>query len=461
MRVIKFGGSSLADAPAVDQAVSVIQNTYRDDPSLCVVVSAAGGVTDEIIATARLASGKRIEYKDHLSKLRKRQMSMVSTIARGDRDVSDLVQELCLEFSSICDGVYALGELSAKVLDRLMSFGELCSAHLIAAACRQKGLDARFEDTRDLIVTDEHFGRARVDFGATNERMRRLDFMDAPIRIMPGFVARSANGRITTLGRNGSDYTAAIIGAALDAGVVEIWTDVDGVMTANPEYVANASPIEQMSYVEAMELSHFGAHVLHSPTIQPVKEKHIPLRVCNTFHPEFKGTLVGEQGEANRIITGISIIDDVSFIRVEGSGMVGVFGVAGRLFSAMAVHEVNLMMISQGSSEHSICFAIQSSDVQRAVLAIEKEFEPEMKAHMVDAPVVEKDMCVLAVVGENMRRQPGISGMVFGSLGSAGVNVVSIAQGSSERNISMVIYKADAVPAMNAIHEVFFTPNPD
>ena len=456
MRVIKFGGSSLKNPERIGQSINIIKQKLTEDSQLCVVVSAMGGVTDELIAIARTAARQDIHYKDRLAAIRKRHAAVLNHVAHGDRDTSDIIQEQCLELSGICDGIYALGELSPKVLDRVMSFGEVCNAYMIAAACRQQDLDAVFMDSRDLIVTDERFGMARVNFEKTDVALKAVSFENDEIRILPGFIARSVNGRVTTLGRNGSDYSAAILGAGLNASAVEIWTDVDGVMTANPAYVKNASAIETMSYVEAMELSHFGAHVLHSPTLQPVMEKRIPLRVCNTFNPGFGGTFVGDMSGHNRVITGISSVDDVSFIRVQGSGMVGVFGVAGRLFTALATAQVNLIMISQGSSEHSICFAVQSADDARAIAAIEAEFDAEISGHMVESPVVEQKMCVLAVVGENMRRQPGIAGKVFGALGDNGINVVSIAQGSSELNISMVIRQQDAAAALNVIHNVFF-----
>ncbi|MBN2715131.1 MAG: aspartate kinase [Deltaproteobacteria bacterium] len=456
MKVIKFGGSSLKDAETIDRAIRIIQQKANEGPELCVVVSAMGGITDELIDIANTAAHQDIGYRDRLTAVRKRHATTLNAIAHGDRDTADIIQELCLELHGICDGIYALGELSQKVLDRVMSFGEVCNAHMIAAACRQQGVDAVFTDSRELIFTDEHYGRARVDFEHTAAALQALDPGISAIRVLPGFVARSVSGRVTTLGRNGSDYSAAIIGAARGADMVEIWTDVDGVMTANPKHVTSASPITKMSYIEAMEMSHFGAHVLHSPTIQPVMEKGIPLKVCNTFNPSFAGTLIVQAGEHNRVITGISTVDNVSFISVQGSGMVGVHGVAGRLFTALAQAEVNLIMISQGSSEHSICFAVQSSDDAKAITAIRQAFETEIEAHMMESPVAEQEMCVLAVVGENMRHQPGIAGKVFGALGANGINVVAIAQGSSELNISMVIRQQDASAALNVIHAAFF-----
>lgn len=456
MKVIKFGGSSIANAENIDNVVKIISRKLLEDSSICVVVSAMGGVTDEIIGIAQLAAQKDISYKTRLKQLKKRHMGTLGAVAKNDRQTVEFIQEQCIEFHSICDGVYALGELSPKVLDRLMSFGEVCSAAMMTAACQHKELNAQFVDSRDLIVTDEHFGRARVDFDKTNEAFGRLDISLSSVTIFPGFVARAHSGKITTLGRNGSDYSATIFGALLCAEQVEIWTDVDGVMTANPKYVSTATSIAQMSYVEAMELSYFGAHVLHAPTIQPVMEKGIFLRVCNTFHPEFPGTVIGPKGASNQTIAGISSIDDVSFVRVQGSGMVGVYGVAGRLFSALAAKEVNLIMISQGSSEHSICFALQSGQEKKAVDCIMSEFKQEMAGHMVDEPIVEKDMVALAVVGENMRLRPGIAGRVFGALGESSINVVAIAQGSSELNISMIIKKESAQTALNAIHSAFF-----
>ncbi len=456
MKVMKFGGSSVADVASIARVVDIVRDNVSRE-GLCVVVSAMKGVTDEIIDLAKAACLKDEAYKERLHNLKKRHLSVFEAVCEDPAEYRDFVENQCGEIHSVCDGVYALGELSPKVLDRLMAFGELCSARILTLACRGAGLAARFEDSRDYIVTDNRFGRARVDFARTDAALNELNFSGAPVLVFPGLIARCTDGRVTTLGRDGSDYTAAIIGAAIGAEAVEIWTNVNGVMTANPEHVADARSIPQMSYEEAMELSHFGARVIHPPTMHPLTARNIPIIVRNTFNPSFVGTRIGsETAGRGGILTGISAIPRVSFLRLEGPGMVGVRGVAGRLFSALAAEDVNLIMISQGSSEHSICFAVVPDDEDKSVDVISREFAVEMSHQIVLPPAVERNKCAIAVVGDNMRSRPGIAGRLFSCLGDADVNILAIAQGSSERNISMVIDAADETRALVAIHSAFF-----
>ncbi len=473
-KVMKFGGSSLADAGAIARAVEITVSASKNN-ELIVVVSALKGVTDELISIANSASQKDTVYKEKLDNLKKRHTGVITDLASAinskqingkslyDHDNSAIRQETLdfidkefLEIADIFTGVSALGELSLKVLDRVMSFGEICNAVIFVFAARTAGIDAKFKDSRDFIVTDNNFGKARVNFEKTDENLAALK--QKSVLVFPGFVAKNEQGQATTLGRDGSDYTAAILGAGTDSSVVELWTDVDGVLTANPAYVKNARSILQMTYEEAMELSHFGARVIHSPTMRPVTLKNIPLKVKNTFNPKFRGTLIGSGPiEKDELVTGISTISNVSFISVEGGGMVGVRGVAGRLFTTLAESGVNLIMISQGSSEHSICFALSPHEEYDAVLSINREFEYEIARGIIDNPIVESSMCVLAIVGENMRRKPGIAGRLFMALGDAEISVKAIAQGASERNISIVIKSSDESLALNAIHSAFFS----
>jgi aspartokinase/homoserine dehydrogenase 1 len=318
-------------------------------------------------------------------------------------------------------------------------------------------IDARHCDARDFIVTDETFGGAIVDFGLTKENVKRLCTEPVRLRISPGFIARSNAGRATTLGRDGSDYTASIIGALTNASVVELWTDVNGVMTANPGVVENAISIDAMTYEEAMELSHFGARVIHPPTMHPVMKSKIPLVVRNTYNPDFDGTVISDKPSASdRTITGITTISPISLMTISGGGMIGVKGLAGRLFTTLGQNEINLILITQASSEHSICFAIAAGQGARAKDAIEKEFAAEIANHVLNPPSFEKDLCILAIVGEKMRQKPGIAGGLFSALGENNINVAAIAQGSSERNISIVIHNTDQHKAKNKIHSEFF-----
>ncbi|MBN2804898.1 MAG: aspartate kinase, partial [Deltaproteobacteria bacterium] len=423
MKIMKFGGSSVADKNAIMKSVNIIQDAAEKE-SVLVVVSALKGVTDIIIDAANVASNKDDNYKKILNDLKLRHLNVIDEIA-GDIDLSgeciEFINSECEELFSICDGIYALGELSNKVLDRIMSFGELCSSKIFILAALREGLNARRIDSRDYFVTDDQFGKANVDFNDTEKKLSKLKIEMGEVLVFPGFIARSKSGFGTTLGRDGSDYTAAILGAALKSDVVELWTDVDGVLTANPLMVKDAESILEMTYEEAMELSHFGARVIHPPTMLPVTVNNIPLKVLNTFNPKFIGTVIKKEVKSSTfLITGISTISNVSFIRMEGGGMVGEKGIAGRLFSALAKSGVNLIMISQGSSEHSICFAVTSSHEDKAVNTINDEFAREIERSIVDKPSVEKNQCVLAVVGENMRRRPGIAGKLFTALGDAG-----------------------------------------
>ncbi|HEX8658411.1 MAG TPA: bifunctional aspartate kinase/homoserine dehydrogenase I, partial [Hymenobacter sp.] len=371
---------------------------------------------------------------------------------------SAVVQAQFEELRQLCNGIFALGELSTRTLDKLMSYGELLSSRLLASVAATQGLAAVWADARQLIRTNSRFGMAEVD-ASTTERLV-ADFRaqhPAQMWVVPGFIAADAQGVTTTLGRGGSDYTAALLAAALNAEVLEIWTDVSGMMTADPRLVLSARPIARISYQEAMELSHFGAKVLYPPTIQPVMQRGIPLWIKNTFAPADHGTLVEvTPPRTAAVIQGISSIGNLTLLNLEGSGMVGVPGFSMRLFAALARERINVVLITQSSSEHSICVGVNEPDTVPAQAAVDEEFAVEIAAGRIEPLRPERGLAIVALVGENMKDHPGISGKLFGALGQNGVNIRAIAQGASEKNISTVIRAADVRKAINVLHEAFF-----
>lgn len=457
MRVMKFGGSSVATPERIQQVIGIVAE--RAVQPVAVVVSAFGGVTDELIAMGHKASRGEMDYLDTLKNVKERHYTIAEALIPAKR-MESVNAHLEKEFKELTDalqGIALIRELTKRTLDLLMSFGERLSAYIIAAAMQEKVKNAIFVDARGLITTDRHFGSGHVNYDHTypNIHSKLGDGKSTPI--ITGFIASTPTGETTTLGRGGSDFTAAIVGAALKADEIEIWTDVDGVMTADPRKVKQAFPIARMTYKEALEMSHFGAKVIHPPTIAPALQRNIPIRIKNTLNPSSEGTLItSESCDHEHPISGISSIDEVALFRVEGSGIVGVCGVASRLFGALARKEISVILISQGSSEHSICFAIAPQGADFALEVLEEEFALEMQAGLIDEIMVEKEVSIVAVVGENMRKTPGIAGRLFGALGRNGVNIITVAQGSSEFNISMVISKADEIKALNVIHEAFF-----
>ena len=459
MQVLKFGGSSVANAENINKVVSIVgQNLQKDKTVL--VVSAFGGVTDLLLSAARLASQGDESYSEQLSVIEKRHLTAVQELIPVARQSSLLsaVKKQCNEIEDICNGIFLLRELSALTRDRMVSYGELLSSQIIAAKFIAEGIENTWKDTRELIATDLNYGNARVDFEKSNAQITTFfSKNNSSLYVLPGFIASAFNATTTTLGRGGSDYTAAILAAALNADILEIWTDVSGIMTADPGQVSNAKIIAHISYQEAMELSHFGAKVIYPPTIQPVLKRNIPVRVKNTVAPDHDGTLIDNSAAHNgSIIRGINSINNIALLGLEGSGMVGIPGFSKRLFEALAAAKINVIMITQGSSEHSICVAVDEPSAIKAKEFIDQAFAPEIAAGQVDPLVVEKQLSILAVVGDHMKNHPGISGKMFGALGRNGVNVRAIAQGSSERNISAVIYQADVKKAVNVLHEEFF-----
>ncbi|UOQ97858.1 bifunctional aspartate kinase/homoserine dehydrogenase I [Hymenobacter sp. 5317J-9] len=459
MHVLKFGGTSVASAENIRKSLAIVAKAAEQGP-VVMVVSALGGTTDGVIGAGRAAEQANEDFREALQQLEERHVTAAHDLLGADAQHSAIahIQAQFDELKQLCDGIFALGELSNRTLDRLMSYGELLSSQLIATAAQAYGLDVVWADARQLIRTNSRFGMAEVDMGTTEKQVAEFrGNHSANVWVVPGFIAADAHGAATTLGRGGSDYTAALLAAALDAEKLEIWTDVSGMMTADPRLVRGARPIARISYQEAMELSHFGAKVLYPPTIQPVMRRGIPLWIKNTFAPDDYGTLVEvEPPRTPAVVQGISSIGNLTLLNLEGSGMVGIPGFSMRLFAALARERINVVLITQSSSEHSICVGVNAQDAGLAKIAVDEEFAVEIAAGRIEPLRPETDLAIVALVGENMKDHPGISGKLFGALGQNGVNIRAIAQGASEKNISTVIRAADVRKAINVLHEAFF-----
>jgi aspartokinase/homoserine dehydrogenase 1 len=469
MKILKFGGTSVGTPESIRGLIGILQASYRNGDRFAVVFSAFSKVTDALIDMAQRAGKGDGSYLATFEALRMRHFDAVDHLLEPDNRPT-VQAHLTGNFEALGNvlrGIFLLHEVSARSLDFVVSFGERNSAFILSHVMQQAGIPTDFLDTRDVVRTDAQFGNAKVDFEETNRKIRDHFAHHTHIQAATGFIGSTADGITTTLGRGGSDYTAAILGAALDASAIEIWTDVNGVLTADPRRVKKAFTLTSMTYREAMEMSHFGAKVIYPPTIQPALEKAIPLLIRNTFNPSFPGTYIGPESgnpfterdahaDAGSAIKGISSINQICLLTLQGSGLFGVPGVAARLFGALAHAGVNVVIITQGSSESSITFAVSPAQAKQAQKAVEKEFAHELRSHLVEPLKIEANLAVVAIVGENMRYRPGVAGRLFHALGKNGINIVAIAQGSSELNVSVVISETDETKALNAIHEAFF-----
>ena len=457
MKVLKFGGTSVADSKNIHQVLSIVKNTSVTH-RVVVVVSAMGKTTDVLIQGAKMAEQKNKAYKDLLLSLEEHHIKTIQELisVQQQREQISYVKQLFKQLETIYEGCFLLQELSPRTLAKISSFGELLSSFIISVAA-VKEMDAVYKDSRDLIVASNNYLGALVDFESTNKKIQTFfSSHHHRVTIVPGFVARTTEGKTPTLGRGGSDYSAAIYAAALMADELQIWTDVSGMFTANPKVVKQAYEISHISYQEAMELSHFGASVIYPPTIQPILQKEIPILIKNTFQPEDKGTLITKETEQNSAAKGISHIDKIALITLEGIGMVGIPGFSKRLFEALSLHQINIILITQASSELSICIAVTEDETQLARKAINETFAYEIQLKRVKPVEIEKNLSIIALVGDNMKSHQGLSGKMFSALGKNNVNVRAIAQGASEKNISAVISKNDAKKALNTLHERFF-----
>lgn len=458
MKVMKFGGTSVGTPERIQSVLEIVAETIHKEEA-AVVVSAFTGVTDRLIRMGTLAAAGDREYQGLLHEADQRHVAAAGKLipASQRKPILAVVRKNIRELEEVLHGVFLVRELTARTLDFIMSFGERLSGLIIAEAFCARGVEAEFLDAREVLRTDQTFGSARVDFVESYSNIRKHFKAHTALQVVTGFIGSTAQNETTTLGRGGSDYSAALFGAALKASVIEIWTDVDGVLTADPRLIKGAFPIDNMTYEEAMELSHFGAKVIHPPTMQPALKLNIPIRIRNTFNPGASGTLITKKSLDHRHpIKGLSSISSVVLLRLQGSGMVGIPGIASRLFGALARKQISVILITQASSEHSICIAIDPKSAEPAKDAIEEEFSLELQVEQIDPVVIERDRSILAAVGENMRNTPGIAGKLFQALGQDRVNVIAIAQGSSELNVSVVVAQTDEIKGLNAIHRNFF-----
>jgi aspartokinase/homoserine dehydrogenase 1 len=464
LRVLKFGGTSVADPDRVRGVVELVRAEQETAPHVrfVVVVSAFAGVT-ELLGNAARAAESGNSGREVLQQVVDRHRQMMGAVApEAERSaLTGSIDQWTEDVHDVIGGIELVKECTPRMLDRVLSLGERVSSLLLAAAFRSAGCEAEAIPAEDLLVTDDGFGQARVDMDRSATRVRKRLKEACGIPVVPGFIGSTEGDEITTLGRGGSDFTASLVGAMVGAERIEIWTDVDGVMSADPRLVPEAFSLRALSYEELLELSHFGAKVVHAPSVRPAREHRIPLLIRNSLNPDFPGTWVGFEGVPvdDRPVRGISSIGRVALLRLEGGGMVGVPGIAGRLFDALASRGVSVILISQASSEHSICFAVEPQDVPAVRRALDDEFALERRLGVVDDLVVDEDRAVVAAVGEGMRHTPGIAGRLFSILGDMGVNVHAIAQGSSELNISLVVEASDVARALRGLHTSFF-PQP-
>jgi bifunctional aspartokinase / homoserine dehydrogenase 1 len=459
MKILKFGGTSVGSVQSIQTLLNILKEEVKNGEKPVVVLSAMSGVTNLLISMAEGAADGR-DFTESLAELEKRHFDVVKSLlsVQNQNPAFTRLKIYFNQLEELLQGVLTLRELTPKTRDQVLSFGERCSTLMISKIAAQYFPEALNVDASELIKTDSSFGQAKVDMKLTDLLISTFyhEHKDK-VLFVTGFIAANEAGQVTTLGRGGSDYTAAILGAALNAQEIQIWTDVNGMMTADPRMVKKAFSLPELTYTEAMELSYFGAKVIYPPTMIPAFLKKIPIIIKNTFEPDFEGTVIRHDCKPSNLpIKGISSINNISILNLEGSGMVGKSGFSGRLFSLLAREQINIILITQSSSEHSITFAVQPYDADKAKQLIEQEFELELLANKLEPLVIEQNLAIIAIVGENMKQTPGVSGKLFHALGRNGVNVRAIAQGSSEYNISVIISGNDLAKALNAVHDGFF-----
>jgi aspartate kinase len=460
--VMKFGGTSVGSAERIAQAAQLAVDTAAKGHQVVVVTSAMSKVTDALISAARRASTGDWDPKLR-QELFDRHEAVADALIAGDDSrraaVLDTVRQRLDRFENLCYGLSMVHELTPRLLDAISGMGEMLAAPLVAAAISARGRPSQSVDATDLVVTTDQFGAAEPLVEETRAKtLARLGpvVANGEIPVVTGFIGATADGVVTTLGRGGSDYSASIIAAALDADEVWIWTDVDGVMTANPTEVPEARTLSEISYSEASELAYYGAKVLHYKTILPAFRKRIPVRILNSFNPAHPGTRVTVEGHPSACgVKAVTSIRGVILIAISGTGLQGIPGIAAKTFDVVAAQQANVLMISQASSENNICFVLSAAEAPRVVAALRTALEFELMRGHIDEITAEQQVAIVAAVGDRMRGTPGIAATVFGALGSAGINIIAISQGSSERNISLVVTDRDAAEAVRAIHRAF------
>ena len=460
MQVMKFGGSSVANAQNINKVIDIVREALTKDKTV-VVSSAISGCTDQLIAIGKAALAQDNTYGQIIDQLEAKHMELIDQLIVNDDSsaIKSACAELFNELREICKGVYLLKELSSFSLDHIVSFGELLSTKIISAKLKSLNISHLWKDSRELLKTEEIAGKNAIISDITGKNIKEFfENSNHKLYIMPGFIASDLKGRTTTLGRGGSDYTASIVAVGAQARILEIWTDVCGMMTADPRIVPGAHPIRNISYKEALELSHFGAKVVYPPAIQPVVKQGIPIYVKNTFEPSDPGTLIERNPpEGQNKIKGISSSNKIALLSMEGSGMVGIPGYSSRLFDTLTKNNVNIILITQASSVHTMCIAIDEADADKAKKATDELFAYEISLGKVDPLRVEKGFSIISLVGDDMKNQSGASGKMFDALGRVGINIRAIAQGSSEKNVSAVVQTEYVNDAIRAIHEEFFS----
>ena len=458
MKVLKFGGTSVGSTNNINNVINIL-NSYAERGQVICVVSAIGGITDKLLLAGKQAQNKDGAFRSTLELIKEIHYNIIQDLnPENGKHIALAVSERFDDLENLLEGIYLINELSPKTSDKLVSFGELQSSFILTETIKNRGFSVELKNSQELIVTNSSFTKAEVDYAITNKNIKNyFNLAEESITILPGFIARSKQGEQTTLGRGGSDFTAALIAAALQVEKLEIWTDVSGMFTSNPKLVKQAYPIEKISFQEAMELSHFGAKVLYPPTVQPVLDLNIPIHIKNTLEPEAAGTIISNDDTNNKsAVKGISNIESIALLTLQGSGMIGIPGFSKRLFETLSQEKINVILITQASSEHSICLGIDESDADMAKNVIDVTFENEIALHKIDPIIVEKGLSIIALVGDDMQNHQGISGKMFSTLGKNNINIRAIAQGASEKNISAVILQNDVKKALNSLHEQFF-----
>jgi len=462
LQVMKFGGTSVGNAECIRRAAEIVAKAARQHPVLA-VVSAMGGVTNRLLEAAQSSAVGDMDAAATLAETLRRQHQEAIDILLGDEDgrtkLAAELKEIIEEVTSLCRGTALLRELTPRTLDAVSSAGERLSARLMASALRELGVKAIAVEATELIVTDNHSGQAEPLMAETRQRATAKWaplLAEGSVPVVTGFIGATVDGKLTTLGRGGSDYSATILGAALDAKEIVIWTDVDGVLTADPRLVSEARTLQEISYNEAAELAYFGAKVLHPKTLRPVSEAGIPVWIRNSFWPERNGTKITTMGHPTRRgVKAITAMSNVTLITVGGRGIVGLPGVAAKTFTAAAAAQANVLLISQSSSGNDICFIIDSGDAARTVAELRAAFAADLAHHEVEHITVNADIAIVAVVGDRMRGVPGIAGRTFSALGRRGINIIAIAQGSSEYNVSLVVDSGQMRGVVQALHSEF------
>ena len=460
MKILKFGGSSVADAARIRKVTEIIRNKVSEGEDIAVVVSALGGVTGKLLMVCDSVASSAHEAEQIIKWIEDLHLGVARDLLPVERQPRMLaeIMSLCNELSDIARGASILSEVTPRTCDIILSFGERLSAALLCEALKPLFPGVVYVDAREIIRTNSDFGKARVDLDVSFSLIRDCFGKNSGLKVITGFIASDSRGQTTTLGRSGSDYTATIIAAAVEASSVEIWSDADGVMTADPALVPEARSIEMLSYPEAMELSHFGAKILFPLSLYPAMMKKIPVLVKNTFNPDHPGTLISiDSARGNGVIRGITSLRDISLINVEGSGMVGVAGISARMFGSLSQNNINIILISQASSEQSICVAVKKENSSVAIRILQETFAYELSSGLISSIYSEDNLAIVAVVGENMRHVPGVAAKVFTPLGRNGINIKAISQGSSELNISFVVNENDLRKTLRVLHQALFS----